>query len=124
MTEIAPYVTVMVPDASACLLKNAFTARQPCVIRLDIAPPKLDAVYGIYDRIAAFNLYAIYGFSVFPDTDMPRAGQRLKLRASDARSGLKVKIHIFLRTAGSHENRPVVMVDSIKRLLAQISIEV
>ena len=98
--------------------------RQPRVTRRDIASFKLDAVYGIYNGIAAFNLYAIYGFSVFPDADILRACQRLKLRASDFRSGLKIQIHIFLRTAGCHENRPVVMVDSVKRLLAQISIEV
>ena len=93
-------------------------------MRRDIAPPQFDTVYGIYNGIATFNLYAIYGFSVFPDTDIPRAGQRLKPSTSDVRSGLKVKIHIFLRTVGGHENRPVVMVDSVKRLFAQISIEV
>ena len=124
MTEIAPYVTVMVPDASACLLKNAFTARQPCVIRRDIALSQFGAVYGIYGGLAAFHLYAIYRFAVFPDTDALRASQRLKLRTSDVRPGLKVQIHIFLRTPRHYENRPVVMIDSIKRLFAQISIEV
>ena len=93
-------------------------------MRRDITPSKLDAGYGIYNGIAAFNLYAIYGFSVLSDTDILRAGQRLKLSTSDVRSGLKVQIHIFLRTVVGHENRPVVMVDSVKRLLTQIGNEV
>ena len=92
-------------------------------MRYDITPPQFDAVYGIYNGIAAFNLYAIYSFSILSDTDILRAGQRLKLGASDVRSGLKVQIHIFLRTVAGHENRPVVMVDSVKRLLTQIGIE-
>ena len=56
-------------------------------------------------------------------TDILRAGQRLKLSTSDVLSGLKVQIHIFLRTVVGHENRPVVMVDSVKRLLTRIDIE-
>ena len=92
-------------------------------MRRDITPPQFDAVYGIYNGIAAFNLYTIYGFSVLSDTDILRACQRLKLSTSYVRSGLKVQIHIFLRTVVGHENRPVVMVDFVKRLLTQIGIE-